>query len=317
MNHVHKPIVFMLMSTLSLSVTGLLAKQLSEALSVSMFSFLRFFLPALILLLVLIPKGIKLPKSTELKPTLLRALCIGLSQLCFIASLQTLTLVESVVLFATGPLFMPVIEKLVWHGKIRASTVFGIVMAFSGVVLLAGTEGEFTLRYDLLLGLAGGLFNSGSQLTLYKVSKSNMSPLEINFWAFSFAALFILPLALINDGSGLLGAHSFSLSVEPSVLWLLVMSMLIINTQVFRAKAYQLASSGSQLAPLIFTNLLFTAVWQSLFFADVMSRTQIAGMGLIVLRDGIEWVLGCIGQASPKQGVTNENILVPRKSKLR
>ncbi|HCM1079693.1 TPA: DMT family transporter [Vibrio parahaemolyticus] len=283
MNHVHKPIVFMLMSTLSLSVTGLLAKQLSEALSVTMFSFLRFFLPALILLLVLIPKGIKLPKSTELKPTLLRALCIGLSQLCFIASLQTLTLVESVVLFATGPLFMPVIEKLVWHGKIRASTVFGIVTAFSGVVLLAGTEGEFTLRYDLLLGLAGGLFNSGSQLTLYKVSKSNMSPLEINFWAFSFAALFILPLALINDGSGLLGAHSFSLSVEPSVLWLLVMSMLIINTQVFRAKAYQLASSGSQLAPLIFTNLLFTAVWQSLFFADVMSRTQIAGMGLIVL----------------------------------
>ncbi|EGQ8192611.1 DMT family transporter [Vibrio parahaemolyticus] len=283
MNHVHKPIVFMLMSTLSLSVTGLLAKQLSEALSVTMFSFLRFFLPALILLLVLIPKGIKLPKSTELKPTLLRALCIGLSQLCFIASLQTLTLVESVVLFATGPLFMPVIEKLVWHGKIRASTVFGIVMAFSGVVLLAGTEGEFTLRYDLLLGLAGGLFNSGSQLTLYKVSKSNMSPLEINFWAFSFAALFILPLALINDGSGLLGAHSFSLSVEPSVLWLLVMSILIINTQVFRAKAYQLASSGSQLAPLIFTNLLFTAVWQSLFFADVMSRTQIAGMGLIVL----------------------------------
>ncbi|HHY0609504.1 TPA: DMT family transporter [Vibrio parahaemolyticus] len=283
MNHVHKPIVFMLMSTLSLSVTGLLAKQLSEALSVTMFSFLRFFLPALILLLVLIPKGIKLPKSTELKPTLLRALCIGLSQLCFIASLQTLTLVESVVLFATGPLFMPVIEKLVWHGKIRASTVFGIVMAFSGVVLLAGTEGEFTLRYDLLLGLAGGLFNSGSQLTLYKVSKSNMSPLEINFWAFSFAALFILPLALINDGYGLLGAHSFSLSVEPSVLLLLAMSMLIINTQVFRAKAYQLASSGSQLAPLIFTNLLFTAVWQSLFFADVMSRTQIAGMGLIVL----------------------------------
>ncbi|HBC3509623.1 TPA: DMT family transporter [Vibrio parahaemolyticus] len=290
MNHVHKPIVFMLMSTLSLSVTGLLAKQLSEALSVTMFSFLRFFLPALILLLVLIPKGIKLPKSTELKPTLLRALCIGLSQLCFIASLQTLTLVESVVLFATGPLFMPVIEKLVWHGKIRASTVFGIVMAFSGVVLLAGTEGEFTLRYDLLLGLAGGLFNSGSQLTLYKVSKSNMSPLEINFWAFSFAALFILPLVLINDGSGLLGAHSFSLSVEPSVLWLLAMSMLIINTQVFRAKAYQLASSGSQLAPLIFTNLLFTAVWQSLFFADVMSRTQIAGMGLIVLATALN---GC------------------------
>ncbi|ARP20198.1 hypothetical protein K05K4_34870 [Vibrio alginolyticus] len=43
MNAVNKSILFMLMSTLSLSVTGLLAKQLSGELSVTLFSFLRFF----------------------------------------------------------------------------------------------------------------------------------------------------------------------------------------------------------------------------------------------------------------------------------
>ncbi|MDF5496500.1 EamA family transporter, partial [Vibrio parahaemolyticus] len=32
-----------------------------------------------------------------------------------------------------------------------------------------------------------------------------------------------------------------------------------------------------------FTNLLFTAVWQSLFFEDRMSQSQIVGMSLIVL----------------------------------
>lgn len=49
----NKPVIFMLMSTLSLSVTGLLAKQLSDDLSVTLFSFLRFFTPALILLVML------------------------------------------------------------------------------------------------------------------------------------------------------------------------------------------------------------------------------------------------------------------------
>ncbi|WP_440872772.1 DMT family transporter [Vibrio diabolicus] len=283
MNAVNKSILFMLMSTLSLSVTGLLAKQLSGELSVTLFSFLRFLVPALILLILLRVKNLTIPKAGTLKPILLRALCIGLSQLCFIASLQTLTLVEGGVLFATGPLFIPLVEKLFMRGRIRVSTLAALAMAFTGVVMLAGGGSEITWRADLLLGLAGGLFNSCSQLTLYKVSKTNMSPLEINFWAFGFAAVFLLPLTLFNDIDVLLKANVMESTVSSNILWLGVMSLMVINTQVFRSKAYQLASSGSQLAPLIFTNLLFTAVWQSAFFDDRMSQSQIIGMSLIVL----------------------------------
>ncbi|MDF4677589.1 EamA family transporter, partial [Vibrio parahaemolyticus] len=58
MNAVNKSILFMLMSTLSLSVTGLLAKQLSGELSVTLFSFLRFLVPALILLILLRVKNL-------------------------------------------------------------------------------------------------------------------------------------------------------------------------------------------------------------------------------------------------------------------
>ncbi|MBS9992823.1 DMT family transporter [Vibrio alginolyticus] len=283
MNAVNKSILFMLMSTLSLSVTGLLAKQLSGELSVTLFSFLRFLVPALILLILLRVKNLTFPKAGTLKPILLRALCIGLSQLCFIASLQTLTLVEGVVLFATGPLFIPLVEKLFMRGRIRVSTLAALAMAFTGVVMLAGGGSEITWRADLLLGLAGGLFNSGSQLTLYKVSKTNMSPLEINFWAFGFAAVFLLPLTLFNDFDALLNMSVMTPEISSNTLWIGMMSLMIINTQVFRSKAYKLASSGSQLAPLIFTNLLFTAVWQSLFFEDRMSQSQIVGMSLIVL----------------------------------
>ncbi|ENC6723501.1 DMT family transporter [Vibrio harveyi] len=283
MKEENKPVIFMLMSTLSLSVTGLLAKQLSDDLSVTMFSFLRFFTPALILLVMLRFKNLTLPTAGTIKPIVLRALFIAMCQLCFIASLQTLTLVEGVVLFATGPLFMPIVEKLFMRGQIRMSTIVALVMAFSGVILLAGADGEFTWRIDLLLGLAGGLFNSGSQLTLYKASKSGLSPLEINFWTFGTAALFILPLVFVNDASMLVNSLSISTFETPNTALVFLMSLLIINTQVFRSKAYQLASSGSQLAPLIFTNLLFTAVWQWTFFDDQMSHSQVAGVSLIVL----------------------------------
>ncbi|HDZ3731786.1 TPA: DMT family transporter [Vibrio harveyi] len=283
MKEENKPVIFMLMSTLSLSVTGLLAKQLSDDLSVTMFSFLRFFTPALILLVMLRFKNLTLPTAGTIKPIVLRALFIAMCQLCFIASLQTLTLVEGVVLFATGPLFMPIVEKLFMRGQIRMSTIVALVMAFSGVILLAGADGEFTWRIDLLLGLAGGLFNSGSQLTLYKASKSGLSPLEINFWTFGTAALLILPLVFVNDASMLVNSLSISTFETPNTALVFLMSLLIINTQVFRSKAYQLASSGSQLAPLIFTNLLFTAVWQWIFFDDQMSHSQVAGVSLIVL----------------------------------
>ncbi|MFZ3513015.1 DMT family transporter [Vibrio harveyi] len=283
MKEENKPVIFMLMSTLSLSVTGLLAKQLSDDLSVTMFSFLRFFTPALILLVMLRFKNLTLPTAGTIKPIVLRALFIAMCQLCFIASLQTLTLVEGVVLFATGPLFMPIVEKLFMRGQIRMSTIVALVMAFSGVILLAGADGEFTWRIDLLLGLAGGLFNSGSQLTLYKASKSGLSPLEINFWTFGTAALIILPLVFVNDTSMLVNSLSKSTFETPNTALVFLMSLLIINTQVFRSKAYQLASSGSQLAPLIFTNLLFTAVWQWTFFDDQMSHSQVAGVSLIVL----------------------------------
>lgn len=283
MKEENKPILFMLMSTLSLSVTGLLAKQLSDDLSVTMFSFLRFFTPALVLLVMLRFRSLKLPTIDTIKPILLRAFFIGMCQLCFIASLQTLTLVEGVVLFATGPLFMPIVEKLFMRGQIRMSTIVALVMAFSGVILLAGADGKFTWRIDLLLGLAGGLLNSGSQLTLYKASKSGLSPLAINFWTFGAAALLILPLVLVNDSSVLADSLSIKTFETPNTALIFLMSLLIINTQVFRSKAYQLVSSGSQLAPFIFTNLLFTTIWQWAFFEDQMSDIQVMGISFIVL----------------------------------
>ncbi|BBL92450.1 hypothetical protein VroAM7_51030 (plasmid) [Vibrio rotiferianus] len=150
--------------------------------------------------------------------------------------------------------------------------------------MLAGDVSGFSFRSELLIGLAAGLFNAGSQLSLYRISQSKMNPFEINFWTFAYASILILPLLVFS------GSQSDALIMVPNRemgVWLLLCSialaLLIINTQVFRSKAYRLAKSGSQLAPLIFSNLIFTALWQVCFYDETYNQYQVIGLAMIVL----------------------------------
>lgn len=75
------------------------------------------------------------------------------------------------------------------------------------------------------------------------------------------------------------------------MLIVMVMTFAIIGTQLSRNSAYRLAETNSQLAPLIYTNLVFTAVWQFTLFDERFSLHQYIGLGLIVganmLRSGL------------------------------
>ena len=198
------------------------------------------------------------------------------------------------VLFGTGPLFIPLLEKLIFGVSVKGATMVGLLLTFAGVVLLASNGEEWVMRPELLVGLASGLFNAGSQLSLYRASKSSLNAFEINFWAFAIAALFAIPLVL---GSGIGGFEMINLEGNPELnpYWLamlvVAMSLLIITTQVNRSKAYRLAQSGSQLAPLIFTNLLFTSIWQLLFFDVTFTGHQLLGLALIVTASSLNILL--------------------------
>ena len=274
-------IAFMLCSTLSLSLSGLITKYLSDSFATQQLAFLRFALPGVLLMAVLMMTKFRLPVKSMRKALFLRSLCMAGCQLCFIYSLQTLTLVESVVLFSTGPLFIPLLEKLIFRVQLKAITLVSLVITFTGVMLLAGDVSGIHWRPELGMGVLAGLLNAGSQLCLYRVTKSEMRNTELNAWSFVMAALVLLPL---------LGTSPFSFSPAGSLTGhdvlmggaVFAIALLVINTQLFRAKAYRIAESGSQLAPLIFTNLMFSAVWQVLFFDVHYSNAQRLGLTLII-----------------------------------
>ncbi|AOW84880.1 DMT family transporter [Vibrio mimicus] len=292
-NH-FSPVLFMLLSTFCLSLTSLLSKYLTQIMPIAMLGFLRFVIPALFLLVAMKLTHFRWPQRGMLSSLLIRSVCIAGSQLCFIYSLQSLSLVESVVLFSTGPLFIPLFEKLLWGGQLAWRTVFSVCVIFIGVILLAGSTGSIEWRPELLSGLGAGLFNAGSQLSLYRATKSNMRSIEIHAWTFLVAALLLSPLILMVPWNGDVLSNIGMSWDEQGVLnfaALLLVSMLVVNTQVFRAKAYRLAQSGSQLAPLIFTNLLFSALWQVLFFDVDYRLTQKLGLAIIVVTTVVNGIL--------------------------
>ncbi|ENM5768649.1 DMT family transporter [Vibrio mimicus] len=292
-NH-FSPVLFMLLSTFSLSLTSLLSKYLTQIMPIAMLGFLRFVIPALFLLMVMKLTHFRWPQRGMLSSLLIRSVCIAGSQLCFIYSLQSLSLVESVVLFSTGPLFIPLFEKLLWGGQLAWRTVISVCVIFIGVILLAGSTGSIEWRPELLSGLGAGLFNAGSQLSLYRATKSDMRSIEIHAWTLLVAALLLSPLILMVPWNGdVLSSVGMTWDEQGALNFaaLLLASMLVVNTQVFRAKAYRLAQSGSQLAPLIFTNLLFSTLWQVLFFDVDYRLTQKLGLAIIIVTTVVNGIL--------------------------
>ncbi|WP_027250816.1 DMT family transporter [Photobacterium halotolerans] len=281
-----RPLFFMLASTFSLSVNGLVSKLLSDQISVEMLSFLRFSIPAVLLMWLMSLTQWAVPDSKKLWQSLgIRAFCVAAAQLCFLFSLSHLSLVETVVLFSTGPLFIPVLEKLLFHTRIPPMTVMNLMITFLGVVLMAGNAGGFALRPELIVGVAAGVFNAGSQVSLYRVSKGSMSAFGLNAWCFTLASLMLLPLVLFTHSTDRLAASWQQLTDLQSLLLpsLLLLAVCIVNTQVFRVKAYRLVESGSSLAPLILTNLLFAFIWQISFFEQTLVWNKVVGVSLIVL----------------------------------
>ena len=303
----YKAILFMLFSTLSLSMTGLMTKYLSANVEIGNLVLMRFFLPSLLLILVLALTKLRLPPKDMRKLLLIRAFNVGASQLCFIYALEKLSLVESVVLFGTGPIFITLLERALFKVKIKASTLIAILLTFSGVILLAGDPSGLSFKPEIVIGLLAGLFNAGSQLSLHQAAKGSMSSTENNAWTFLCAGLFLLPIIILLNISG-----QVELNLLPNWGWLpivtfIIMAMTVIITQAMRYKAYQLADSSSQLAPLIYTNLVFSALLQFTLFDTSFTHYQILGLVVIVSANIICSILPMLKQQKTALQVSPHN----------
>jgi drug/metabolite transporter (DMT)-like permease len=163
-------------SALFLALVGLLGQLATRELSVFPALFLRYLASTLVIFSVL--RGEALPTLRNInRLDWLRVGSVLISQFCLFYYLSHGSLLVGMLLYNTGPLFSPILARLLLGITFGACTVVSLALGFAGVTLVLNPFGE-RLDGTVLVALASGFFNSCSQLAFHQVSGHEESPSE-------------------------------------------------------------------------------------------------------------------------------------------
>ncbi|MEZ5565845.1 MAG: DMT family transporter [Gammaproteobacteria bacterium] len=188
---------------------------------------------------------------------------------------------------ATAPLFAALVAGIWLRDRITIGAILGLVLGFSGVVVLVG--GLRDINTAALLAVAGALFAS----FLYGVSasfvKKHMS--GVNTWvttagSFTFAAILLAPLAIMQWP-----ATSPSVTSWVAVLILAIACTAVPNIYYFRLVLRVGPAKAMSVAFLI---PLFGMLWGALILGEKITVAMIGGCIVILL--GTALVIGLIGK---------------------
>jgi drug/metabolite transporter (DMT)-like permease len=168
----------------------------------------RLTLSSIILLIIAKSKGIRLSSFNKkhLLLGMLGGLFLSLHFSFWISSLKFTSVASSVVLVATNPIFVGIFSYLFFKEKQPTELILGIVLSFSGSIILAvgdsGLQGLTVQNPSFLLGdilaFLGAIMASGYLVVGSKL-REEMDVLSYTSMVYTFSAFFLL-IASISLG---------------------------------------------------------------------------------------------------------------------
>ena len=269
-------IFYMILSALLIAILGLLAKLDQSAMPLSLAVFLRLLVPVLLLLPFMKLNEIKRSLFHANRIQWLRAGFAFAAQYCLFAYIMHASLLNAILLYNTGPLFIPLLSALIYHEKISQRAILSVMLGFIGIALVLHPHATDFNRYSLL-GLASGFFMACSQVCFHKASHTE----TVNYNMFSVYALSscfaIVPMLFGNTSSLSLLLHLNLLTL----LALLGMALASLGNQVFRYLAYKRTATPAHLAPFMYLAVLISGIIDWLGFHD--TPTLLSSFGAILV----------------------------------
>lgn len=262
---------YMIAATLFLSMVPVFVKAIPESsgIPLSQKLFARAFVSGLITLSVLLARRISIRPGS---PILLgiRSLLGICGMLTYFTAVERLPLAEAVTINRLSPFFVLLFAALFLGERLKRPQVLAVFLGFAGVAVIL-RPGSVHFSGPGLLALLSAVFAGGAYTALRGLRKTDR-PLVIVFWFSLVMTLAFLP-GLLRDG------------VIPdwrSLLCLLGIGLAGAAGQLLMTKAYRCAPGG-QVAIYGYLSVLFSMVWQTVFFSSVPEAAVFAGAGLILL----------------------------------
>lgn len=258
MKEIQKGILFMLLSAIGLSFFGLFVKLGTAGISFFLLTFLRFFIP-LLLILPYILWRVGIPRFSQSGTFYLqigRVGCILVSQYAIFYYLSQSSLLDAAVLQNTSPMFIPLIERIFLGRPIRRELLFGMAISFAGVICILKPDYGI-IAWVSVVGLVAALGQAGSQVFFGMQSRAEKTETNL-FYLFFFSSLVSLVIFFIIAPfeQGIQFEIDSLTTLDQKFYWYLVaLGLATISNQSFRGIAYHYARPGI-LAPMLYFSVV-------------------------------------------------------------
>jgi drug/metabolite transporter (DMT)-like permease len=271
-------VLWMLGSATSLSIIGLLGKLIEKSIRLPALIFWRFFSAFVICLVILWCMG-KLKggfRTGNIKMHLLRTFFVLLAQYCFFSYIQQSTLLNAIVLLNTGPLFIPIIDRLILKKRVGRSTWVGVVVSFIGVLLILQPDtGIFSSMS--LIGLMAGLSQGVSQIVFGISSRTERSEISVLYLIFLCAFFSLFPYLFLESSTW----KENPVDRMQVIYWIIGLGAASVANQLFRAEAYQ-HGTPSRLASFLYFSVLLGGVFDFIIYGRVPNVLSAIGAVLVI-----------------------------------
>ncbi len=284
-SHIRKGIFYMLLSAVGLSFFSLFVKLGSASVPFFFLTFLRFFVP-LLLVLPYVLWRVGIPRFSHLGNFRLqmgRVVCILIYQYAIFYYLTKTSLLNATVLQNTAPLLIPIIEKIFLGHSMKKQSMFGMLLSFVGVLFILRPDDEI-IGKRTIVGIIAALGQAGSQVFFGMQSQAERRETNL-FYLFFFCSLISLVVFFIIAPfhQGIDFQVDTLCHVDAKFYWyLLGLSLATIANQSFRGEAYRYARPGV-LAPIFYFSVVMSGALDWFVLQEIPSSATFIGAALVVL----------------------------------
>lgn len=189
----------------------------------------------------------------------------------FFMSTKYLPIGTAVSLRYLAPIFAGVFAVVLLKEKIRPVQWLFFFIAFGGVVILKGFDPNINV-FGLIFIIISALFSGLVYVVLTKIGKSEHPLVVVNY----FMGISVLI-------GGILSINNWVNPVGIDWILLFLLGVFGYFGQVYMTKAFQSASSSSQIAPLKYLESIFTIIIGVIVFTEVYTFWALLGIGMIII----------------------------------